>query len=205
MGNYEFANRQNESGLQMGVYHKVQTRWKHRKVDHTLFYKRSKEGKVAILIVYVDDMILTSDDIDKLERLKKRIAKNFDQGLGTYVLDPLGETGLLGCKAETPIEPNLKSQSAKLEDFMHSPRPEHFDVVYKILRYLKRALGKGYHLENVATYKLKSILMQIGWEISWIEDQHQVIEPLLEGICEVMWIKRILEELKVPSSSPMKA
>ena len=34
----------------------------------------------------------------------------------TYVLDPLGEIGLLGCKAETPIEPNLKSQSAKLED-----------------------------------------------------------------------------------------
>ena len=26
--------------------------------DHTLFYKHSKEEKVAILIVYVDDMIL---------------------------------------------------------------------------------------------------------------------------------------------------
>ena len=28
---------------------------------------------------------------------------------------------------------------------------------------------------------------------------------LSHGICEVMWIKRILEELKIPSPSPMKA
>lgn len=53
-----------------------------------MFYKRSKEGKVAILIVYVDDMILTGDDIDKLERLKKRLAKNFDQGLGYVEIFP---------------------------------------------------------------------------------------------------------------------
>lgn len=26
--------------------------------DHTMFYKHSREGKVAILIVYVDDIIL---------------------------------------------------------------------------------------------------------------------------------------------------
>ena len=78
------------------------------------------------------------------------------------------------------ICPDIAFAISMVSQFMHSPRPEHFDVVYKILRYLKRALGKGYHLENVATYKLKSILMQIGWEISWIEDQHQVIEPLLE-------------------------
>lgn len=26
---------------------------------------------------------------------------------------------------------------------MHSPRPKHFDAVYKILRYLKGTLGKG--------------------------------------------------------------
>ena len=88
-----------------------------------------------------------------------------------YVLDLLGETGLLGCKAaETPIKPNLKLQAAKsknvksieqyqrlvgrliylshtrsdiafavsmVSQFMHSPGPEHFDVVYMISRYLK--------------------------------------------------------------------
>ena len=29
--------------------------------DHTMFYKHSREGKVAILIVYVDDIVFTEN------------------------------------------------------------------------------------------------------------------------------------------------
>lgn len=42
--------------------------------DHTMFYEPNKEGRVAILIVYVDDIVLTGDDIEELERLKKELA-----------------------------------------------------------------------------------------------------------------------------------
>ena len=38
--------------------------------DHTLFYMHSKEGKVAVLIVYVDDIILIGDDCELLKNLK---------------------------------------------------------------------------------------------------------------------------------------
>ena len=31
-------------------------------VDHTIFYKHSKEGKIVIFIVYVDDIILIGDE-----------------------------------------------------------------------------------------------------------------------------------------------
>ena len=31
---------------------------------------------------------------------------------------------------------------------MHSPSPEHFDAVHRILRYLKGTLGKGLLFEN---------------------------------------------------------
>ena len=54
-----------------------------------MFYKHSKEGKIAILIVYVDDILLTGDDIAELERLKKGLAKNFkieDLGALKYFL-----------------------------------------------------------------------------------------------------------------------
>ncbi|RVX15298.1 Retrovirus-related Pol polyprotein from transposon TNT 1-94 [Vitis vinifera] len=91
------------------------------------------------------------DDIDELERLEKKVAKDFEiKDLGTlkyflgmefprskegifvnqrkYVLDMLGETGLLGCKvAKTPIKPNLKLQGARPKIFeelkIPSPSP----------------------------------------------------------------------------------
>ena len=47
-------------------------------VDHTMFYKHLDEGKVAILIVYVDDIVLTGDDCSELERLKGKLAKEFE-------------------------------------------------------------------------------------------------------------------------------
>ena len=105
-----------------------------------MFYKHNKEGRFAILIVYIDDIILTEDDIEELERLKNELAATFEiKDLGTlkyflgmefarskegifvnqrkYVLNLLSETGLLNCKlAETPVEPNLKLQLAKAEE-----------------------------------------------------------------------------------------
>ena len=46
--------------------------------DHTMIYKHLEAGKVAILIVYVDDIILTRDDCDKMDRLKKRLVEEFE-------------------------------------------------------------------------------------------------------------------------------
>ena len=100
--------------------------------DHTIFYKHSETGKLTILIVYVDDIILTGDDAREIETLKGRLATEFEiKNLGAvkyflgiefarskegifinqqkYVLDLLSETGMLGCKAaETPVEPNKR-------------------------------------------------------------------------------------------------
>ena len=86
----------------------------------------------CILIVYVDDIIITGDDQTEIQNLKNRLAAEFEiEDLGQlhyflgmeaarskegltlcqrkYVLDLLTETGLLGCKAvETPIEQNKR-------------------------------------------------------------------------------------------------
>ena len=97
-----------------------------------MFYKYSREGKIVVLIVYVNDIILTSDNSLELEKLKKALTYEFEiKDLGPlkyflgmefarskkgifisqrkYILDSVSETSLLGCKAaETPLEPNLK-------------------------------------------------------------------------------------------------
>ncbi|KAL0556854.1 hypothetical protein IC582_005371 [Cucumis melo] len=100
--------------------------------DHTLFTKVSKTGKIAILIVYVDDIVLTGDDQTKINQLKQRMGDEFEiKDLGNlkyflgmevvrskegiyvsqrkYTLDLLTKTDMLGCRpTDTPIEFNCK-------------------------------------------------------------------------------------------------
>lgn len=97
--------------------------------DHTLFLKH-REGKISALIIYVDDMIITGDDVEEISRLQKYLATEFEmKNLGglkyflgievtrsehgiflsqrKYVLDLLTEIGMLDCKpAYTPIVQN---------------------------------------------------------------------------------------------------
>lgn len=46
--------------------------YKQGQTDHALFVKRSDNGKQAVLIIYVDDMIITSDDTTKDCEFKER-------------------------------------------------------------------------------------------------------------------------------------
>lgn len=46
--------------------------------DHTMFVKHSSSGKKAILIVYVDDIILTGDHDEEILKLKRFLAKEFE-------------------------------------------------------------------------------------------------------------------------------
>ena len=101
--------------------------------DHTLFTKSGQNEMITVLIVYVDDIILTGNDEIEMERLKRNLAADFEikdlcplkyflgmevarsnKGIVVsqrkYVLDLLQETGMSGCKpTDTPMD-----QSAKL-------------------------------------------------------------------------------------------
>jgi hypothetical protein len=185
--------------------------YKQSHADHTMFIKRSN-GKIAILIVYVDDIIMTGDDVNEITSLKALLAQEFEiKDLGSmkyflgmevarsdkgifisqrkYILDLLEETGMLGCKpADSPIEANhhLCSNVGELTEneryqrlvgrliylshtrpdisyavgivsqFMHEPRTSHLDAVYRILRYLKSAPGKGILFSNHGHLKLEA-------------------------------------------------
>ena len=107
--------------------------------DHTMFVKT--EGKRrCILIVYVDDIILTGDHIDEMSRIKVALGKEFEvKDLGDlkyflgmevarskkgiyvsqrkYIVDLLEETGMLGCSPEpTPIIPPKKKKKKPREE-----------------------------------------------------------------------------------------
>jgi hypothetical protein len=51
-----------------------------RDSDHTMLFKRT-EGKIAILIIYVDDMIITGDNKIEIEKLQMKLSKEFEMKL----------------------------------------------------------------------------------------------------------------------------
>ena len=60
-----------------------------RQVDHTLFTKFSLNGKIAILIVYVDNIIVTEGYTKKMDYLNEFFVREFeikDQGTLRYFL-----------------------------------------------------------------------------------------------------------------------
>ena len=120
--------------------------YRQTQTDHTMFVKHSEGGKMAVLLVYVDDIILTSDDINEMNRLKTSLAKEFEiKDLGAlryflgmevarskkgimvnqrkYILDLLKETGMSGCRpVETPIDPNVKLREGKGSESIDTTR-----------------------------------------------------------------------------------
>ena len=105
--------------------------------DHTLFIKHSEKGRIIALIAYVDDIMVTGDDLEEMEKLKKKLANEFKIkdlrrlkyllgikvahskevkviSLQKYTLNLLKETEMLrGRPANTSIEPNHKLDGDK--------------------------------------------------------------------------------------------
>jgi len=97
--------------------------------DHTVFYKH-QGSRITILVVYVDDIVITGDDMEEIKKLKERLGKAFEvkdfgplryflgieiarpsRGIiltqRKYTLDLLADTGMLGCRpCGSPIDKN---------------------------------------------------------------------------------------------------
>jgi hypothetical protein len=93
------------------------------------FY-RHQGSHIAILAVYVDDIVITGDDVEEIKKLKERLGRAFEvKDLGPlryflgieiarsskgiilsqrkYVLDLLAKIGMLGCRpCGSPIDRN---------------------------------------------------------------------------------------------------
>ena len=59
-------------------------KYKQEQADHTLFIKHITKGKKAILIIYIDNIIVTVDDLQEIDNLKKQLKAKFElKDLGT--------------------------------------------------------------------------------------------------------------------------
>nr|CAN62019.1 hypothetical protein VITISV_019561 [Vitis vinifera] len=196
--------------------------------DHTLFVKHFPEGKLAIIIVYVDDIILTGDHEEKIDLLKKLLTKEFEiKDLGNlkyflgmeiarskkgiavsqrkYVLDLLNETGMLGCKpAETPMDTTVKLEESDGSAPVDKGR-------------YQRLVGKLIYLSHTRPdigFSVSVAIVHLFWGnlVTWRSKKQSVVarssaeaefRAMAQGICEGIWLNRLLEELRVPLKHPM--
>lgn len=128
--------------------------------------------------------------------------------------------------------PDIAFAVSFVSQFMHSPYENHLDAVYRILRYLKSTPGKGLIFQkslqrNVEAHTNADWAGSIidrrstsgyctyvwGNLVTWRSKKQRVVarssaeaeyRAMSDGVCEMLWLKRILEELKVQMDMPMK-
>ncbi|XP_023728755.2 uncharacterized mitochondrial protein AtMg00810-like [Lactuca sativa] len=115
----------------------------HSKADHSLFIW-DKNGTYIAILIYVDDVIITGNNIERIQQIKAQLDNAFSiKDLGQlkyflgievaktenglvlsqrkYVLDILQDSGMLGCKpSKFPIEQNVKLDRGENEEKVDS-------------------------------------------------------------------------------------
>ena len=189
--------------------------------DTALFLRQSGHG-ITILLLYVDDMIITGDDMQGIQDLKHFLGRQFEmKDLGPlnyflgvevsssvdgyyltqakYTSDLISRASITDSKiVDTPIEyncclnshdgeslsdailyrqlvgsliylivtrPNISYAVHVVSQFMAAPRSPHYDVVLRILQYLKGTIFDGIHFSSHS-----SLTLQAYSDANWAGD-----------------------------------
>ncbi|RVX21788.1 Mitogen-activated protein kinase kinase kinase NPK1 [Vitis vinifera] len=167
---------------------------------------------------YGDDIILMGDDLEELAQPKGFLAREFeikDRGNRHAWLQTIRDTYRMECQ------------------YMHDLFQEHLDAMHGILKYLKTTPGKRLFFgknekRGVEAYidadwagfvddrKLTTGYCTFVWRnlVTWRSKKQNVVasssaeaeyRALAQGTCELIWLQRLLEELKIPSVKPMNS
>ena len=61
--------------------------YRHSEIDHCLYTKKTKDGNLLILILYVDDMLLAGSSMDEMATLQSNLNDAFDmKDLGNQII-----------------------------------------------------------------------------------------------------------------------
>ena len=128
--------------------------------------------------------------------------------------------------------PDIAYSVSMISQFMHDLREPHLQVAYRVLHYLKANPEKGILFKKNDTLALKayidadyagSIVNQrstIGYGtflggnlVTWRNKKQNIVarlsaesefKAIVQGLCELLWLKIILDDLRIKWNDPMK-
>ncbi|RVX11271.1 Heat shock 70 kDa protein 17 [Vitis vinifera] len=175
---------------------KNQLGYKQGQADHTLFVKKSHVGKMVILIVYVDDIILSGNDMEELQKLKKYLSEEFEvKDLGNLKYSLPEETWY-----------RERKYTGRQGEILAACRALDLSLTHSARYWLCSECWKGLFFRKTENRDTKGNL------VTWRSKKQSVVarssaeaeyRALAQGICEGIWIKRVLSELGQTSSSPI--
>ncbi|RVW60166.1 Retrovirus-related Pol polyprotein from transposon RE2 [Vitis vinifera] len=195
--------------------------------DHTLFLKK-QHGKITTLIVYVDDMVVTGNDLEERKALQNYLSREFEM----KDLGKIPETcGRLMYLAHT--RPDLAYSLSVVSQYMHNPGEQHMNAVMRILRYLKNAPGKGILFAKNVDHQSIEVYTDVDWAgavddrrstsgyftfvggnlVTWKSKKQNVVthssaEVEFRGmtlrLCEALWLRLLLQDLGYLSKQPIR-
>ncbi|XP_062103383.1 uncharacterized mitochondrial protein AtMg00810-like [Humulus lupulus] len=122
--------------------------------DSALFVRCTSSGR-TLLSLYVDDMIIISDDANGITELKTHLTREFEM----KDLDPSLYRTLVGSLVHFTItKPDIAHAVHIVSQFVASPTTVHWAVVLHILRYLRGTQFQSLPFPSTSTLQLRAYL-----------------------------------------------
>ncbi|KAL0444323.1 UNVERIFIED_CONTAM: Retrovirus-related Pol polyprotein from transposon RE2 [Sesamum latifolium] len=194
--------------------------------DHCLFIKTGVRG-VIFLLIYVDDVLITSSNESLISPVKDYLHKLFivkDMGSAKYFLgleiahssagtsvtqqkyirDLIADAGLEHAKLIGRLlylgftRPDISYGAQQLSQFVHRPY-QHLDVALHLVRYLTGLLPKVYSFMSITSFSLKAYC-DVDWKQPTISRSSVEAEyrSVASTVRELQWISYLLQDFQVP-------
>ncbi|XP_019261873.1 PREDICTED: uncharacterized protein LOC109239744 [Nicotiana attenuata] len=186
---------------------------------------QGSSGDIVILAVYVDDIILTGNNLVEISALKKFWIMRIEVSTSPdgvflnqrkFVLDLLKEYNCLEVSSVvSPLDLNSKLKTDSGELFAHPERLPHMTAAFHMLRYLKGTIDVGLFYSNSPDCTL-TVYSDSDWaacpDTPWKSKKQPVISlssteaeyrALSKVVAELTWLTRLLPDLSVSVSYPV--
>ncbi|GJU65558.1 retrovirus-related pol polyprotein from transposon TNT 1-94 [Tanacetum coccineum] len=182
----------------------MESKYTRSKYDHYVYLKKLQDGSFVYLLLYVDDMLIASQSLDEIEKLKTRLKSEFK-------MKDLGEAKMiLGMKIVRDrklrklclTRKQYLRRVLKRFRYMHNPGKGHWQAVKWILRYIHNTVDVGLVFKHGNSYVFTLAKAPVSWKSTLqsttaLSTTKAEYMAMTEAVKEAIWLQGLLSELGI--------